>query len=349
MIKEISNLLKHGVNKHHFPGASYTIVYEDGTTYSDYVGYKQILPYKILNQGNEIYDCASLTKVVSTTTMIMKLIEEEKLELTTKVQSILTSFKHENITIYDLLTHSSGLPADISGARLLRNKDDVLNRIFEFDLIYKTGEKIIYSDIGFIILGLIIEKITSKDLNEYAEEVIFNPLNMKDTSYTPNKDRCAPTEHRVDDVFQGLLKGIVHDEKSFAMNGLSGHAGMFSTPKDLSKFILSILRNDELILKKDTVNSLFLDREKYVTENGNTIIRSLGWDKPTKGSTSGDNTSFENTILHTGFTGCNMWIDTEHGIGFVLLSNAVHPEREKNGIRKYRNTIGNIIIPKEVI
>lgn len=349
MIKEISNLLKHGVNEHHFPGASYTIVYADGTTYSDFVGYKQILPCKILNQGNEIYDCASLTKVISTTTMIMKLIEEDKLSLTTKVHNILPIFKHENITVYDLLTHSSGLPADIRRARLLRNKEDVLNRIFEFDLIYKTGEKIIYSDVGYIILGLMIEKITFKELNEYAEEVIFNPLKMNDTSFTPNKERCAPTEHRVDDVFQGLLKGIVHDEKSFAMNGLSGHAGMFSTSEDISKFILSFLRNDELILKKETVDSLFLEREKYITESGNTVIRSLGWDKPTKGSTSGDNTTFKNTILHTGFTGCNMWIDKKQGIGFVLLSNAVHPEREKNGIRKYRNRIGNIIIPKEAI
>ncbi|MCK5388735.1 MAG: serine hydrolase, partial [Candidatus Izimaplasma sp.] len=101
-------------------------------------------------------------------------------------------------------------------------------------------------------------------------------------------------------------------------------------------------------LKKATVDSLFPERVRDINKNNVLLIRSLGWQKRTKGSTSGDNTSFENTILHTGFTGCNMWIDKEHGVGFVLLSNAVHPKREENGIQKYRNIIGNIIIPKEV-
>ncbi len=348
MFEEIRELLSKGVKNNHFPGASYAIVNKDGLLHSDFVGYKQTYPQKIHNQGNEIYDCASLTKVICTTTMIMKLIEENKLSLDSKVIVYLPMFKHQDITIYHLLTHTSGLPADIPNAKALRNKEDVVSKVFQFELINEVGKHIVYSDIGFILLGFIIEKITNKPLNEYAEEVIFSLLNMKDSSYNPIKELCAPTEYRDDEIYKGLLQGRVHDEKSYALNGISGHAGLFSTSKDIAKFILSILNNDELVLKKETVNELFILRETDTGKSGNLLVRTLGWDKPTKGGTAGDNVSFEDTIVHTGFTGCNMWIDRKKGIGFVMLSNAVHPKREENGITKYRNKIGNIITLLEV-
>jgi len=347
LVREIKELLNSGVANKEFPGAHFAIIYQDGTVLKDYVGYKQVLPTKEKNQGSEIYDCASLTKVISTTSMVMKLIEEKKISLKTLVHQVLPRFKHYEITVYHLLTHTSGLPADVSRAKALVDKNDVLERIYEYDLINNVGEKIVYSDIGFILLGLMIEEITKMPLNEYAKKVVFEPLKMENTSYHPNKQLCAPTEFRDDEVYRGLLKGLVHDEKAFALNGVSGHAGMFSTVEDLAKFILSFLRNDETILKKATVDSLFIERERDFNNQGTLLIRSLGWQKKTKGSTSGDNTSYENTILHTGFTGCNLWIDKLAGIGFVLLSNAVHPKRENNGIGKYRNKIGNIIIPKE--
>ncbi len=347
MINKIKELLSKGVKKNHFPGASFAIIHKDGTIEKDFVGYKQTTPTRILNKGNEIYDCASLTKVICTTSMIMKLIETKQLSLSTKVFFILPSFKHHKVTIYHLLTHTSGLPADVPKAHTLKNKDDLFERIYAFDLINPVGEKIVYSDIGFILLGQIISKVTKKPLKVYAREVIFNPLKMEDTSYSPDKTRCAPTEFRNDNVHTGLLQGFVHDEKAFACNGFAGHAGMFSTVNDLSKYILSILRNDELVLKKEAVDNLFLLQEKD-TSNGNLLVRALGWDKPTKGGTAGDNVSFENTIVHTGFTGCNIWIERKLGIGFVMLSNAVHPKRENNNIKKYRNKIGNMIISLEV-
>ena len=344
-MKEITDILQKGINLKHFPGASYAVVYKNGFVDYDFVGYKQVYPEKIINNGNLIYDCASLTKVVSTTSMIMKLIEEGKLTLDTKISTILSCFKHKKITIFHLLTHSSGLQADIPKAKTLKNKEDVKNRIYSYDLINPIGEKIVYSDIGFILLGFIIEKITNKKLSEFAEETIFKPLDMKDTSYHPDKERSAPTEFRDDEIYHGLLQGLVHDEKAFSMNGESGHAGMFSTPKDLSKFILSILNNDEKVLKKESIDMLFPLRVTDTKNNGDKLVRALGWDKPTIGGTAGDYVDFENTIVHTGFTGCNIWIDKSKGIGFVMLSNAIHPKRELNRIIKYRNKIGNIIIP----
>lgn len=344
MYQEITDILNEGVQKEHFPGAQYCVVKKDGTIFCDFVGYKQTYPHKIKCDGTEIYDCASLTKVISTTTMIFKLIEDKKISLDTKISDILEQFKHKEIKVFHLLTHSSGLPADIPRAKTLKTPEDVKNKIFEFDLINPIGEKVIYSDIGFMLLGFVIEKITKLSLNDYATKVIFKPLGMTDTSYQPNKERCAPTEYRDDDVFKGLLQGRVHDEKAFALNGMAGHAGMFSTAKDLAKFILAILQ-DNFVLSKETVDSLFPVQIEDTSKLGNKLIRSLGWNKPTKNSTSGDNTSLENTILHTGFTGCNVFIEKEKGIGFVLLSNAVHPKRELNGIRHYRNRIGNVVIP----
>jgi CubicO group peptidase (beta-lactamase class C family) len=347
MIKDIKKLLSEGVKNEGFPGASFAVVFKNGLVLEDFVGYKALYPTKVRNRGNEIYDVASLTKVISTTTMIMKLIEEGKLSLNTKIKDILPEFKHSEVLIHHCLTHSSGLPADIPKAYMLRNRADVEKNVYGPELINKVGEKIVYSDIGFILLGFVIEKITQKHLNQYAYENIFKPLDMRNTSYRPDPSRCAPTEYREDDVFTGYLQGKVHDEKSFALDGLSGHAGLFSTVADISKLIISILNNDEKVLKRETVDSLFVLRKTMERDNLVPLVRTYGWDKPTIGGTAGDNVSFADTIVHTGFTGCNMWIDRSKGIGFVMLSNAVHPKRGHNGIIKYRNKIGNIIISKE--
>ena len=345
MISKIKQYLQDGVSKNDFPGASFCIVTKDEII-CDYVGYLQTHPNRIENKIDTIYDCASLTKVVTTTTLIMHLIEHKILGLNTKISSILPRFRHDDITVYHMLTHTSGLPADIKNANTLRNEKQVLNIIYSMELINKVGDKIVYSDVGFILLGKVIEELTSMKLNEYAQKVIYEPLNMTNTSFTPIKEHCAPTEYRDDLIYTGFLQGKVHDEKSFALNGISGHAGMFSTSYDLALFIQSILK-ENFVLTKETTDSLFKVQKEGMSQNGNKLIRSLGWNKPTKGGTAGDNVSLDNTILHTGFTGCNMFIEREKGIGFVMLSNAVHPKRELNNIIYYRNKIGNIIIPKK--
>lgn len=341
-MKEIDELLSEGVNKGDFPGASYAIIYQDGRVDSNYIGYKELVPEMTLLEGNEIYDCASLTKVVTTTTLVMKLIEKGQLTLDTKVSTILPWFIHKDIEVRHLLTHCSGLPADIIRAKDLRNKEDVFNKIKEAPLLYPTGSKVIYSDIGYILLGWMIESLENKGLDQVANLEIYQPLGMIDTSFHPDKGRSCPTEMRVDLVYEGILNGLVHDEKSFAMNGIAGHAGMFSTVNDLSKFIYSFLINDGKILNRETVKSLFPPRIIDLSEG--VKIRSYGWDKPTINSSAGTLVDFDNTILHTGFTGCNIWIDTLHGVGFVMLSNAVHPKRERNRIFPYRGKIADIIL-----
>ena len=193
-------------------------------------------------------------------------------------------------------------------------------------------------------MGLIIQKITKKLLATTAEELIFKPLQMNRTSYHPNSKDCAPTELREDDVYHGYLQGLVHDEKSFALSGNAGHAGLFSCVSDIGLFIQMFLQGKDSVLSIQTMDELFVAREFDTNANNYPLIRALGWDKPTPGGTSGDYTDFEETIVHTGFTGCNMWIDRKQGIGFVMLSNAVHPKRSRNGIISYRKKIANIIL-----
>ncbi len=336
--KQISDILQIGITNEHFPGVMYALVNSEGIILKNYLGYKQTYPQKEQLIGNELYDIASLTKVVSTTMIVLKCIEKGLLQLETKVNEVLPMFDFSNVTIEDLLLHQSGLPADIPNAKVLRNKNDVISKIKEVRLLYKPKEKIIYSDIGFILLGFIVEEITKTKLDVLAKKWIFNPLQMHDTTYHPSRNSVCPTEVRNDEVYQGLLVGLAHDEKAFALNNVAGHAGLFSTVFDISKYIQMVLRNDGKFLSKETINSLFVTKVKIDGK-----ARSIGFEKPTKGGICHQFCNVDDTIFHTGFTGCLLVIDKDVDLGFVMLSNAVHPDRNKKNIHIYRKKVLKII------
>lgn len=342
-MKSIDDRLLKAIDEGSFPGASYAIVNESGFIDQQTLGYFRLFPEKEINREDVIYDVASLTKVISTTTMIMHLIENNQLKLSTRLVDVLHRLKHPDITIYHCLTHTSGLPADIKRAHTLKSREDVLTKVYEAELINPVGAKIVYSDIGFILLGQVIEAITKQRLSEYAHDIIFKPLGMNDTSYHPDPSRCAPTELRQDTVYQGFLQGLVHDEKSFAMGGEAGHAGLFSTAHDIGLFMQSMLKKQS-VLKPETIDELFKLREERKLEDGTHLARALGWDKPTGRSSAGAYVDFDETIIHTGFTGCNMFIDHKNKIGFVMLSNDVHPTRETKGILKLRHEMSNLVM-----
>lgn len=346
MMNPLNTLFQTLIDQADVPGVQYAIIDEKGI-HLDALGHKRLLPYKEALHGDEIYDVASLTKVIVTTTLIMKLIEDGTIDVMDAISEVLPQFRHKHITYHDLLTHSSGLPADIPRASTLKNRQSVIDHVLHVDLSYETGKHIVYSDIGFILLGLAIEKLYHRPLDVIAEEVIFKPLGMHDSSFRPPSSRCAPTEYRNDDVFQGFLEGKVHDEKSFAMGGISGHAGLFSTAKDIAIFIDAILKNNH-VLKPSTLDALFIPRVSLNGLNGQPLIRAYGWDKPQPMGSAGEHADFMQTILHTGFTGCNMWIDRKHHLGFVLLSNDVHPTRANKGLLPLRHTIANIVFERKV-
>ncbi|MFP4178023.1 MAG: serine hydrolase domain-containing protein [Acholeplasmataceae bacterium] len=338
----MKSILEQGVRRRHFPGAGYAIVKKEKIT-TGHVGFRQTYGKTIEANGHELYDVASLTKVVVTTTLIMQLIDEKRLSLDTRIPAVIPSFRHEEVTVEQLLTHTSGLPADIPRAATLKDREDVLLRVFASEIVHP-GRPIVYSDIGFILLGLVIERILNIGLDRAAQRRIFQPLGMVNSTFNPDPTDAAPTEYRHDDVYHGLLKGLVHDEKAYALGGVAGHAGLFTTPYDLGLFIRAILEK-RFVLSKKPLDALFVPRVASLDQKK---IRAYGWDKPTLSSSAGTEAPFAETILHTGFTGCNMWIDRKNDLGFVLLSNAVHPERTCNGIAPYRRRLADAIRTKEV-
>lgn len=347
-IKGLEKLISDAIVDGAFPGANYVLVI-DQERFVGSLGKRSLFPNEEENSLETIYDLASVSKVLSTTTAIMQLIERGKLRLYEPVSNILKDFKHSSITIWDLLTHTSGLPADIPGASRLKNRQEALDYVFNCDLIYEKNTKIVYSDIGFILLGLIVEEVEKMPLNQFALANIFKPLAMKDTMYKPtHKELCAPTEARYDNIYQGIVRGDVHDEKAYILGGVAGHAGVFSTVQDVGNFIEMILNKgvyqDQRILSKATIDLFF--KPQVVVKQGISLdydFRSLGWINKGMMSSSGDLTSDE-TIQHTGFTGTNIFIDRKNKIGFSLLSNRVHPTRDNQKIISLRAKIGNYII-----
>ncbi|WP_411682745.1 serine hydrolase domain-containing protein [Clostridium thailandense] len=334
--------IKKCIDEKVLPGACFGIITrQESEIYAE--GHSELIPTKKLTNAEVIYDLASLSKVISTTTIILKLIEDGQITLFTNVYDILPDFKYKDITIYNLLTHTSGLPADIYDyEELCGSKEDMLKRVFSTELEHEIGKKVEYSDIGFILLGLIIEKVVGP-MDVYFNENIAKPLDMRDTCYNPKEnliDRCAPTECT---DLRGCIKGTVHDEKSYILGGVSGNAGLFSTVKDLGRFCKMMLNKGSFHGKRILSESSIKMILEYNTEGLNEK-RGLGWhikDKFDHTSSIGDLAS-KSTIYHTGFTGTSMFIDFENQFAFILLTNRVHPSRDNMKLIELRKNINNI-------
>jgi len=347
-IEEFNELIIKGINESVVPGANYAIVFKDKMIFGSF-GKRSLYPDVEENSLDTIYDMASLTKIICTTTSALLLIERGLLRLYAPVKKYLPEFKFDNISIWNLMTHTSGLPEGISGANTLKTPDEVMEKIKNLELKYEPGTKIHYSDIGYILLGKVIESITKKRLNEFAKEEIFDKLNMKDTCFLPVfSKRIAPTEFRNDTVKQEIVRGYVHDETSYAMGGVAGHAGLFSTVSDVANFLSMLLNegtfNGIKFLSKQTINLLYTPQvEEYHGVSKVPERRSLGFINKGPASSAGVLTSAE-TILHTGFTGTNIWVDRVNEVAFVLLTNRVHPTRKNILHMDLRARLANFII-----
>lgn len=336
MKEYLEKLVKQNV----FPGCNYAIITQENIEKNS-VGNKALIPKIEKNNIDTLYDLASLTKVVVTNTLITKLLQENKIKLTDKVKKYLPKFKYENITIFNLLTHTSGLIADVKWDEV-HNRTELIDFFYNKQLFYKTDTNVIYSDLNFIFLGFIIEKIYGKTLDLVAKEEIFKPLHMTNTTFNPqNKENCAPTEFTKE---RGIVRGIVHDEKACMLNGVCGAAGLFSNINDLIKFVIMIL-NDGKIGNKNFVEKKYIDlwfKPMVVGKEKN--VRSIGWGIG-KSRTTGSFCS-DNTIYHTGFTGNTLIVDRENKIGFIFLSNRIHPSRENKLLIKKRRFISNYLFKK---
>ena len=292
-----------------------------------------------------MYDIASLTKVVATTTLVEKLVEGDfpsPLSLDAPVERYLPEWAsgpqpdwRHRVTVRNLMTHTSGLPPFKEYWRTSTGKEDTLSRIFAEPLEYEPGTKVVYSDLGIILMAEIIQRLTGKPLDELARTYIFNPLGMHNSMYGPPKNlwpEIAPTE--IDNQLRHrLVQGEVHDENAFAIGGVSGHAGVFSTAPDLAAFCQMLLNGGvyghHRIVKRSTITVFTAPQE--LAKN----TRTLGWVVPTEGSSSGHYFS-SHSYGHTGFTGTTIWIDPDRDLFVVLLTNRVNPTRENHKIGEVR-------------
>ena len=347
-MSEFKNLMNKAVEDGVFPGCNVGIIVKNENGYKENFysfGNKSLLPKEIKNDIDTIYDMASCSKVLSTTSCLFKLLEMGKIRLYDFISLYLPDFKNTDITIWDLMTHTSGLPEGLVGAWNF-NRDEIYNGIMNIEKKYEKNSGIHYSDVGYLTLGLLVEKVSGMGLDEFAKKYIFDPLEMYDTGYNPKfSDRIAPTELR-DNGKVDL--GYVHDEMAHNFGGVAGHAGLFSTVKDISHFIQMILNdgmyNGKKIFDKKTIDLMYVPQvEEKVGVGIETDRRALGWIVKGKNSSCGDYAS-PNTILHTGFTGTNIFIDRDNKVGFVMLSNRVHPTRKNTLVIPFRCRIANYIM-----
>ena len=340
-INEGREILERFVESGELCGASFAFVTKDAYE-CDCVGYRTLLPERVPNSVNTIYDLASLSKVVSTTVLALKLIEEGCISLHTRVQSILPDFPYEDITVFHLMTHTSGLPADDKNYKNCTDREDIFRFIKSLKLNHEPGTFVEYSCFGYIVLGRIIEHFKGS-LDRCAEEEIFKPLGMFNTMYNPRergreKD-CAATE--VTDA-RGVIQGEVHDGKAHIMGGVSGNAGVFSDIRDVCRFVAMILNDGEFlgrrILRRSTINLL----GRSYTEHLNSY-RTLGWLFADRTTNAGDFAS-DVSLFHTGFTGPAIYIDFIRECGIVILDNAIHPTRDNPKKEEIRNLFFNQVL-----
>ena len=323
-----------------------------------------------------MYDLASLTKVVATTTLVEKLVEGDfpsPLDLDAPIERYLPewidgpqgegpnkvvvrnlkelsdwkdsrqiAWRHK-VTVRHLMTHTSGLPPFKEYWRTSTGKADSLRMIFAEPLEYEPGTKVEYSDLGIILMAEIVQRLTGKPLDELAHESIFGPLGMKNTMYRPPKNlwpEIAPTE--VDNQLRHrLVQGEVHDENAYAIGGVSGHAGVFSTSPDLAAFCQMLLNGGvyahQRVLRRATIAEFTVPQA--LAQN----TRTLGWVVPTEGSSSGHYFSAR-SYGHTGFTGTTIWIDPDRQLFVVLLTNRVNPTRENHKIAEVRPAVHDAVM-----
>jgi beta-glucosidase-like glycosyl hydrolase/CubicO group peptidase (beta-lactamase class C family) len=335
-----------------FPGATLAVGYR-GKVVIHAFGKLSYDAKAVATTPTTMYDIASLTKVVATTTLVAKLAEGDlavPLDLDAKIERYLPEWAsgpqpewRHRVTVRHLLTHTSGLPPFKEYWRTSKSKQDTLTKIFAEPLEYEPGTKEIYSDLGIILMAEIIERLTGRTLDDLGKSFIFAPLGMKDTMYRPPKKlwpSIAPTE--IDNNLRHrLVQGEVHDENAFAIGGVSGHAGIFSTAPDLASFCQMLLNGGvyahQRILRRATVTQFTTPQQ---LSGG---ARTLGWAVPTEGGSSGHYFS-AHSFGHTGFTGTSIWIDLDRQLFVVLLTNRVHPTRENMKIAKVRVALHDAVM-----
>lgn len=346
-LEPIAALVEEAIREGKCPGAVVLVGHQGKVIYRRAFGHRALVPEKSPMEVDTIFDMASLTKVIATTSAVMQLVEQGKIRLEDSASEYWPEFRangKEEITIRELMTHYSGLGPDLPLEPAWSGYDKALRMIVEQKPVAPPGTRFIYSDINFETLGEIVLRVSGQTLDVYTAEHIFQPLGMKDTMFKPPaslRTRIAPTEYQ-NGTSGKMLWGEVHDPTAYNMGGVSGHAGLFSTADDLSIFA-------QMILGKGTAHGVRilspLSVEKMTspaTPPGKTAVRGLGWDIDSPYSSNRGELFPVGSFGHTGFTGTSIWIDPASETHVIILTNAVHPLGKGNVIA-LRSKIATIV------
>jgi len=374
---EVTTLLQGAVQENVFPGAVLLVAKDGQVVFHKSVGLKSAKLSKDADpkpMGQDtVFDIGAVTQAVATTTLFMRLIEIGKVKLTDRVSIYLQGFSVHNksgITIADLLTHSAGFPSshpffeellqENTGSRLgiLTSKgarDYIINVINRSSLKYPPHTRQVQSEIGFILLGQIVEILTGTTLDKALHKYVIAPLGLKSTSYIdlslirrrgihPVTDLIAPTEHCP--WRQRVIWGEVQDDNAWAMGGIAGHNGLFSTAYDLhilTRELLFAYRGGSTFLKRESVQNLFKG-PPAIDESGESPLYRYGWESPNKENGMIDSEISASAVGSNGATGCSVWLEPEKGVEIILLTNRSHTSRSNKKINTFRPSLHTKIL-----
>ena len=352
-----------------FPGAVLLVREGSRVFYLRAFGQRAIEPQPAPMQEGTIFDLSSLTKALATSVAMMLLVRDGKIRLDDRVTRFFHNFGvygKTHVTFRHLLTHTSGLPAwrpyykDILQIERKGGKINFLGSEAAKHYVYQeisrerpeavAGQRVIYSDLGFMLLGAAIEEVGGVSLDRFCQERIFRPLGLRSTSFVdlslvrtrrlePITDMIAPTERCP--WRKRVLCGEVHDDNAYAMGGVAGHAGLFASARDVDTLLCRLeacYAGADSFLPQEVVRE-FWTRDTTVPHS----TWALGWDTPSAGNSAAGSLFSANTVGHLGFTGTSLWIDLERGRHVLLFSNRVHPARDNDAIRDFRPVIHDLI------
>jgi uncharacterized protein YbbC (DUF1343 family) len=322
----IDDIVREGLAQGKMPGCVVLIGRREGIVFRKAFGFRQTTPQQVPMTIDTVFDLASLTKPIATATSVMILVQQGKIDIHAPVASYLPEFAangKDEITVKHLLTHTGGLIADNSIEDYAGTPEEAFGKIYNLKPTAEPGREFIYSDVGFLVLAQIVKAVSGKDVHEFSQESLFQPLGMSETGYLPSdplKARAAVTEQRDGQWMQGE----VHDPRAYALGGIAGHAGLFSTANDLARYAVMMLNHGQLgdveLLNPDTFTLMTTAVE---IPRGR---RALGWDVRTGYSSNRGDLMSSKAFGHGGFTGTGIWIDPAQNLFVIFLSNRVHPD-----------------------
>jgi serine-type D-Ala-D-Ala carboxypeptidase len=355
--QQVSRLLRRGVDEGCFPGAVLLVAYRGHLEYEAAIGHAACLPSTQCMTVDSVFDLASLSKPIATTTALMLLVEAGLVALDAPIDTYLDAFPHsdhEAPTLRQLLSHCSGLPAwrpyylaiDPTWPQADRQRA-VYAAVHRERLIARPGTLVQYSDAGFILLGELVETVSGQSLDEFCRQEIFAALHLEGIGFRilarPSQGADIQFASTESCPWRGrVLNGEVHDENAWIMGGVSGHAGLFGTGRQVWRFaqgLLDGLRGRPWLVSTPTLQT-FATRQGVPKES----TWALGWDTPTPGKSSAGRYFSLDAIGHLGFTGTSLWIDPTQSVIVVLLTNRVHPSRQRKGIRTFRPRIHDAVM-----